>query len=97
MVDEKDLKIVRKVLYKFIETKPSEYELSREQVDKATFLIDNEIRITGEVEGNFALFFVNYYDAYNMALEMANFVEKETNGKFIVEWYNPAYLVANKQ
>lgn len=60
-------------------------------------MIDNEIIVGGENGNNFSLFFVNYYENFNMSLVMVEFVKKQSRGKWELEWYNPAYMVAFKQ
>jgi len=98
MATKNDLKNVREALYTFVsDEKWKLFEVTKEDVNKATFLMDDEIRITNESGDNFGMYFVNYYEAMELSLQMMAFVEKQTKRKYVLEWYNPAYITAYSQ
>jgi hypothetical protein len=78
-------------------------EVTMADVEKAVFMIEGEngqeIRLSNEFGNWFCDYYLDYEHSYGncKADEMIQYIEKKVKGKFELEWYNSAYLVAFKQ
>lgn len=73
---------------------PSDCKVKKAEIDKSVFYRDGEHRISGETATNFSLYYVNYYDLPELADKLMTHLHKRG---WDSDWYNPAYIVANKE
>ena len=66
-------------------------KIKRQDITDSIFIIDGEIRISGEESNHFSLFFVNYWDDKDCGGKITDYLQK--NGCW-AEWYCPGYMTA---
>jgi hypothetical protein len=101
MTTQTDLKNVREFIYQSIKDSlwinhKTETQIKAE-IEQSVFMIDNEIRVSGEHGNDFSLYFVNYYEGLQFADKFMDSFKQVTKGCWLLEWFNSAYMVAYKQ
>lgn len=72
------------------ETIPEDMKTPKKDIEEAVFVVDNELRISGETGNNFSDFYVNYYDGGEIAGELLHYLA----GKgFEADRHSPEYMV----
>lgn len=69
-------------------------DISLSDVQHSIFEIDNELRISGEKDNNFSMFYANYYELQQGAQRL---MEHLRASGWCADWYNPAYIIAKRE
>ena len=72
----------------------SDLRVTKKEISESVFYREGEHRISGEEGNKFSLFFVNYWDGMDSAIDMMDYLGKHG---WDAEWYNPGYMVAYKR
>jgi len=70
--------------------------ITRAMIDESVFLVDGEIRISGENGNDFSGLYVEYYAYQNLHDRFIREFEKVSKGKWMLEWYCAGYMTANR-
>ena len=99
MSKEEQRKALIAAIWEFIKEKGADkigsgIDVRLQDIEDSVFLIEGELRISGEVANNFSGFYVNYYEFTERWSDLVNHLSKKG---WMAEWYNPAYIIAYEE
>ena len=100
MSNEKQRKTLVQDIWCFIKERGAnktgydEIDVRLSDIKESVFLLEKELRISGEVANNFSDFYVNYYDLSERWSALLTHLSKKG---WLAEWFNPAYIIAYEE
>lgn len=100
MSNEKQRKTLVQDIWSFIKERGAnktgydEIDVRLSDIKESVFLLEKELRISGEVANNFSDFYVNYYDSTERWQQLLTHLSKKG---WLAEWFCPGYIVAYEE
>ena len=99
MSNEKQRKTLVQDIWSFIKERGAnktgypDIDIRLSDIKESVFLLEDELRISGEQPNNFSEFYVDYYVERRWQELLTHLSEKG----WMAEWFNPGYIIAYEE
>lgn len=100
MSNEKQRKALVESIWEFIKERGAnktgfpDIDIRLSDIKESVFLLEKELRISGEQANNFSEYYVNYYDFTERWQQLLTHLSKKG---WLAEWFNPGYIIAYEE